>query len=125
MRLAWMLAATVALGGTGAKAAELEDFQVNSTRQLATLCGVTPTDTYYVDAIQFCYGFLTGAYQFHSAVVGPGGLKPLACPATVPSRDEFATYFVSWARSAPPEILAEPAVQGLARAAAARWPCPR
>lgn len=125
MRLAWMLAAGVALGSAGAEAATLDDFQVNSTRQLVALCSVTPSDTYYVDAIQFCYGFLSGAYQFHNAVVSHGGIKRLACPAKVPSREEFATYFAQWARSAPPEVMDEPAVEGLARAAAARWPCPR
>ena len=108
MRLAWVMAAAVALGGTGAKAASLEDFQVRSTSQLAALCGVVPADTYYVEAIQLCYGYLSGAAQFHNAVVGKGGLKPLACPTNEPSRSEFATYFANWAKNATPRCWRSP-----------------
>lgn len=126
MRSGWAMAAAVLALGGGVQAATLEDFQVRTTSQLAALCGASPDSAYYAEALQFCYGYLSGAAQFHNAVVGRGGLKPLACPTTEPSRSEFAQYFVSWARNtASPEQLAEPAVQGLARAAVARWPCPR
>ena len=83
-------------------------------------------DALYAEALQFCYGYISGAAQFHNALVGEGGLRPLACPTEEPTRREFAEYFVNWARTtATPEQLAEPAVQGMARAAVAKWPCPR
>jgi hypothetical protein len=118
--------AAFALASGGVQAADLQDFEVRSTAQLAALCGAGPSDELYVEAIQFCYGYLSGAAQFHNAVVGQGGLKPLACPTEEPNRSEFAQYFAGWARNtATPAQLAEPAVQGLARAAVAKWPCPR
>lgn len=126
MRHKLAAAAAIAFAWNGAQAAELEDFKVRSTAQLAALCGASPDNELYAEAIQFCYGYLSGAAQFHNAVVGQGGLKPLACPTGEPSRSEFARYFAGWARgTATPEQLAEPAVQGLARAAVAKWPCPR
>jgi hypothetical protein len=125
MRRTLLLSAmAAALAWGSADAADLQDFQVTSVTQLADLCGAAPDDELYVEAIQFCYGYISGAAQFHSAVVGRGGLKPVACPTRDATRSEFAQYFVSWARTtATSEQLAEPAVEGMARAAAARWPC--
>jgi hypothetical protein len=127
MRRKLLLSAmAAAFAWSGAGAADLQDFQVTSVTQLADLCGAAPDDPLYVEAIQFCYGYISGAAQFHTALVGRGGLKPIACPTRDATRSEFAGYFVSWARStATREELAEPAVQGMARAAAAKWPCPR
>ena len=127
MRRKLLLSAmAMALAWGSANAADLQDFEVTSVTQLADLCGAGPEDALYVEAIQFCYGYIAGAAQFHSAVVGKGGLKPIACPTRDATRSEFADYFVSWARTtATPEQRAEPAVQGMARAAAAKWPCPR
>ena len=127
MRRTLLLSAmAAALAWGSAEAADLQDFEVTSVTQLADLCGAAPDDALYVEAIQFCYGYISGAAQFHSAVVGKGGLKPIACPTRDATRSEFAEYFVSWVRTtATPEQLAEPAVQGMARAAAAKWPCPQ
>lgn len=126
MRSGFVAAAAMAFAWTGAQAAEPQDFQVRTVSQLARLCGAEPDTALYAEALQFCYGYISGAAQFHNALVGQGGLRPIACPTTEPTRSEFAQYFVNWARStATPEQLAEPAVQGMARAAVARWPCPR
>ena len=125
MRRTIMAAVAVVATWAGAEAAEVQDFQATTVNQLARICGVAPTDDLYVEAIQFCYGYISGAVQFHNALVGDGGIKPIACPAASATRQEFAEYFASWARTtATPEQLAEPAVQGMARAAAAKYPCP-
>lgn len=121
-----IILAAAALAAASAQAAEPQDFQVRTVSQLANLCGASPSDALYAEALQFCYGYISGAAQFHNALVGEGGLRPLACPTEEPTRREFAEYFVNWARTtATPEQLAEPAVQGMARAAVAKWPCPR
>ena len=98
---------------------------MTSVTQLADLCGATPDDALYVEAIQFCYGYISGAAQFHNAVVGKGGLKPVACPTRDATRSEFAGVLrLLGAEHGPrPSSCAEPAVQGMARAAAAQWPC--
>ena len=125
MRRTIMAAAAVAATWAGAEAAEPQDFQATTVDQLARICAASPADDLYVEAIQFCYGYISGAVQFHNALVGDGGIKPIACPTASATRQEFAEYFASWARTtATPEQLAEPAVQGMARAAAAKYPCP-
>lgn len=108
------------------QAAELENFRAGNVAELAALCGAQPDSSFYEEAMQFCYGYISGAAQFHTAVVAAGGLKPMACPTDDATRDQFARFFVSWARnSATPDQLREPPVEGMARAAAARWPCNR
>jgi hypothetical protein len=125
MRRTIMVAVAVVATWASAEAAEVQDFQATTVDQLARICGADPTDDLYVEAIQFCYGYISGAVQFHNALVGDGGIKPIACPTARATRQEFAEYFASWARTtATPEQLAEPAVQGMARAAAAKYPCP-
>jgi Rap1a immunity proteins len=119
-------AAGMLLLSTGGRAAELENFRAGTVADLAALCGASPASAYYEEAMQFCYGYISGAAQFHTAVVSAGALKPLACPAEDAMRDQFARFFVNWARtSATPDQLREPPVEGMARAAAARWPCNR
>lgn len=126
MRLRLVAAIATALTWSSAQAADLQDFQVVTVDQLARLCGADPTDDLYVEAIQFCYGYISGAVQFHNALVGEGGIRPIACPTPDATRSEFAQFFANWARTqATPEQLAEPAVQGMARAAVAKYPCPR
>jgi hypothetical protein len=125
MRRTIMVAVAVVATWASAEAAEVQDFQATTVDQLARICGADPTDDLYVEAIQFCYGYISGAVQFHNALVGDGGIKPTACPTAGATRQEFAEYFASWARTtATPEQLAEPAVQGVARAAVAKYPCP-
>jgi hypothetical protein len=124
MRRKILAAAAVAATWASAEAAEVQDFQATTVDQLARICGAEPSDDLYVEAIQFCYGYISGAVQFHNALVGDGGIRPIACPTASATRQEFAEYFASWARTtATAEQLAEPAVQGMARAAAAKYPC--
>ena len=126
MRLKLMATIAAALTWSSAEAAQLQDFEVATTNQLASLCGANPSDELYVEAIQFCYGYIEGAVQFHNAMVRAGTIrKPLACPPAGTTRDEFAQYFGTWARTqATPQQLAEPALEGATRAAAMRYPCP-
>jgi hypothetical protein len=126
MRLKLAAAVVAAYAWSSADAAELQDFQVNTVDQIARLCGASPSSDLYVEAIQFCYGYISGAVQFHNSIVGARGIQPIACPPASATREEFARYFANWAEStATPEQRAEPAIQGMARAAALRYPCPR
>jgi hypothetical protein len=119
-------AAGMLLLSSHGQAAELDNFRASTAADLAALCGASPDSAYYNEAMQFCYGYISGAAQFHTAVVSAGGLKPIACPTEDATREQFARFFVNWARtSATPDQLREPPVEGMARAAAARWPCAR
>jgi hypothetical protein len=124
MRTTMMMAAGLLCLSAAASAASLENFRANSTADIAALCGADPDSTFYAEAKQFCFGYISGAVQFHNAVVRTGAVEPIACPSAEATREQFASYFADWARTtATPAELAEPPVEGMARAAAARWPC--
>ena len=125
MRLKLAAAVVAASAWSSAHAADLQDFQVDTVDQLARLCGASPTTDLYVEAIQFCYGYISGAVQFHNSIVGARGISPIACPPATATREDFARYLADWAEnSATAEQRAEPAIQGAARVAALRYPCP-
>lgn len=125
MRLKVAAAIAAGLAWSSVEAAELQDFQVTSVDQIARLCGAGPSSNLYVEAIQFCYGYISGAVQFHASIVGARGIDPIACPPATATREEFARYFANWVENtATPAQRAEPAIQGMARAAALRYPCP-
>jgi hypothetical protein len=124
LKVAAVIAAGIAWSSV--EAAELQDFQVKTVDQIARLCGASPSSDLYVEAIQFCYGYISGAVQFHESIVGARGIKAIACPPATATREEFASYFANWAENtATPAQRSEPAVQGMARAAALRYPCAR
>ena len=124
MRTRTTIAAGLLCLSGAAAAAELENFRANSTADVAALCGADPQSELYAEAMQFCFGYISGAVQFHHAVVRAGSIRPIACPGAEATREQFASYFAGWARTtATPQELAEPPVEGMARAAAARWPC--
>jgi hypothetical protein len=71
----------------------------------------------------FCYGFLSGAGDYHRAINAGENPRPLFClPAKRPSRVETANSYVAWSR-AHPQHLDEAPVDNLIRFAVATWPC--
>jgi hypothetical protein len=57
-------------------AASEKDFEVQSTENLINLCTAAPDDPLYQQAINFCHGFLVGAYRYYEAAgSGPAGVK--------------------------------------------------
>ena len=64
-----------------------EDFEINATENLLNLCTASPGDPLYYQAVNFCHGFLVGAYHYHVAESngsrrGEAGLP--ARPAALP-----------------------------------------
>jgi hypothetical protein len=105
-----------------AMAVEPSNFNAGTTRGLVELCSDEPGDPLYVEAKQFCYGFLAGAAQFHRAMVQGERIEPLACPKDAVTREQLAGVFLDWAK-ANPQAMDEPPAESLERAAAGRWPC--
>jgi hypothetical protein len=126
--LAFAAAALPALAQMSPPAAGVTEaqFQARTTADLAALCGAGPQDPNRLAAVSVCHGFLIGAGQYHSAITRPGGrVAPVYCaPTPPPTLDQVTTGFVAWAR-ANPQHANESAVDGLARFAAATYPCPR
>ena len=101
----------------------VEDFDLRTAEDLVDLCAVRDGDPMVESARGFCYGFLTGAGNYHRAVTAGKDSQPLFClPEPKMSRAEAAHLFVSWGR-ANPRHLKEAPIDGLIRFAVATWPC--
>lgn len=102
-----------------------DNFQLRNAQDLADLCAVPDGDPMVEAARGFCYGFLSGAGEYHRAIhLGPRD-KPLICPPEPkPTRAEAAQGFVDWAR-ANPQYMKETAIDALFRFAMAKYPCPK
>ena len=106
-------------------AATVEDFDLRTAQDLVDLCAVPDNDPMVEAARGFCYGFLSGAGNYHRALNAGKNAHPLFClPKAKPrvSRAEAAAMFVDWGR-AHPQYLGEAPVDALVRFAVATWPC--
>jgi len=125
--LGFLLAIAVAMGGSSAARAALteDDFYIRNAGDLVDLCAVSADDHLAREAIHFCHGFVSGAWQYYRSVNTDGG--KLVCPSDPPpTRNQAVALFVTWAKA--PEHathLQEPAVDVLFRFLIETWPCPK
>ena len=62
-----------------------KDFEVQTTENIINLCTAAPGDPLYHQAVNFCHGFLVGAYRYYEAAgSGPAGLKLVCLPNSAP-----------------------------------------
>ncbi len=62
-----------------------KDFEVQTTENLINLCTAAPDDPLYHQAVNFCHGYLVGAYRYYEAAgSGPAGLKLVCLPNNAP-----------------------------------------
>lgn len=100
-----------------------QHFYVRTTGDLINLCSTPPNDPLHVAAVNFCEGFVVGAYQYHTLSVAVEGRPPLVCPPSPPpTRDENVLRFIEWGRSHD-AVLAKPPVAGMFEFLAERFPC--
>lgn len=100
-----------------------QDFDVNSTKDLVGLCSTQPTDPLYTAAVNFCEGFVVGAYQYYQVTAGAEGRAHLVClPNPMPTRNESVHRFVQWA-SNHQKVLATQPVEGLFEFLSQTYPC--
>jgi hypothetical protein len=79
-----------------------EDFQVDTTEQLIRLCSASPDDPLYNHAMNFCHGYLVGAYDYYEAAHAIGkGPKMVCFPDPPPSRNDAVNLFVEWVKAHP------------------------
>lgn len=110
-------------GSAPAGATTGDDFVIDSVKDLTRLCETPSSDPAYVAALQFCYGYMQGAYDYYLAErKGPDAKLFVCLPNPGPSRDEVARLFTPWVK-AHPEYDLEPAVEVLFRFGAEKWPC--
>jgi len=100
-----------------------QDFEVETTEDLVDLCTVSADDPLYHQAINFCHGYLVGAYHYYVAMSsGPKGIKFVCMPDPEPSRNEAISMFIEWAK-ANPQYWGETPVETEFRFLIEKWPC--
>ncbi|MEM6635329.1 MAG: Rap1a/Tai family immunity protein [Pseudomonadota bacterium] len=113
---------TATSGSVGAQSLDDSDAAAASARALIDMCAATGDSSDAIKARIFCHGFLTGTLQFHNALVSGGDFRPIACPSAGVTRAEAARALAEWG-SGRSDLEQISAVEGLARAAQAKWPC--
>ncbi len=106
-----------------ALAVEKADFQVQTTESLLDLCTASPGSDLYEEAINFCHGYLIGAYHYHKASKkGPNAKDQICEPDPAPTRNQTIDMFVAWAK-ANPRYHTELPVETEFRFLMETWPC--
>jgi len=100
----------------------VESFELNNARALVTACTVPADNVLHDTAKGLCLGYMTGAMQLYRAAAASPKVENRVCPGHEVSRAEMRDVFLEWA-AANPERLDEPAIDGLLRAAVAKFPC--
>ena len=120
--IVWLFAAVILLPGLAGAVSE-KDFEARTTENLMNLCTASPDEPLYHQAINFCHGYLVGAFHYHEATsMGPGGLKLVCTPEPRPSRNVTIDKLIEWAKSHP-QYWSEPPVETEFRFLMEHWPC--
>ena len=108
-------------GWTGAVSEK--DFELQTTQELLNLCTASPGDPLYQQAVNFCSGYLVGAYKYYEAAhSGPNAPKLVCLPNPPPSRSNALDMFIEWVK-ARPQYRKEPPVETEFRFLIEKWPC--
>ena len=120
--ICWLIAYSLMLPIIAGAVTE-KDFTAQTTEQIINLCTTSPDDPMYLQAINFCHGYLVGAYHYHEAAkAGPGGIELFCPPDPMPSRNQSIKMFIEWAKSHP-QYWNEPPVETEFRFLMEKWPC--
>jgi len=122
--IVWLFMIVFLLPGFAIAGAVTEkDFVVDTTQQLLNLCTASPDDPLYHQAVNFCHGYLVGAWDYYEAISsGPKGIKFVCPPNPMPSRNDAINEFIVWAK-AHPQHLSETPVEAEFRWLMEKWPC--
>ena len=101
-----------------------DDFQVETTGNLVSLCGATATDPLYTAAQNFCHGYAVATYRMSALQQAASRNKRrLFClPSPQPTRDQAIAAVTQWA-SARPKTLASTPSDGIVEYLVTQYPC--
>jgi len=119
MRL--LIAAFAFVIAGSALAVEKSNFQLKNAAGLVEICSVPAEDPLYVNAKEFCHGYLVGAFQYYDATEPPSN-RFVCAPNPRPSRTEVMQRFVGWAAEHPQYMQDRP-IDALFRFLAEAYPC--
>jgi hypothetical protein len=116
-------ATTLAALSMQAHAVTEDNFLVKTTGDMIALCSPAESDSMKTAAVNFCHGFVVGAYRVLAQQdEALGASKPFCPPATLPSRNEAIANFIQWAKSNP-SVNALPPTDGMLKFLMANYPC--
>ena len=100
-----------------------KDFEVQTTQNLINLCTTPVDDPLHNHAVNFCHGYLVGAYHYYEAIsLGPKGIQLVCLSDPLPSRNDTIVMFIEWVKTHP-QHLGETAVETQFRFLMEKWPC--
>ena len=100
-----------------------KDFEAETTQDIVNLCTASTDDPLYHQAVNFCHGYLVGAWDYYEAVSsGPKGIKFVCPPDPMPSRNDSFSKFIAWAK-AHPQHMGESPVETEFRFLMEKWSC--
>jgi hypothetical protein len=118
-----LLATAVLLQPAWAGSVSENDFEARTTEQILNLCTAAPGDPLYQAAVNFCHGYLVGAYKYYEAAhSGPDAPKFVCLSNPPPWRSSSIAMFVEWAK-ARPQYWKESPVETEFRFLMEKWPC--
>ena len=122
-KLFWLTLTALVFAPLLAGAVTTQDFEVKTTGNFLNLCSASSDDPYYTAAINFCQGYLVGAFHYYVAENTGPDKKPMICfPDPAPTRNEAIKMFIDWAK-AHPEYMNEKPVETEFRFLMTTWPC--
>jgi hypothetical protein len=117
-----LLAVALSLPGFAGAVSE-KDFEAKTTEAMIKLCTASPDDPLYHQAINFCHGYLVGAYHYYQAShSGPEALRLVCMPDPAPPRNKAIQMYIEWVE-AHPQYWGEPPVETEFRFLTEKWPC--
>ena len=117
-----LMTAVILLPGLAGAVSE-KDFEAKTTEEMIRLCTASPEHPLYHQAINFCHGYLVGAFHYHEATsMGPAGVKLVCPPDPRPSRNATIDKFIEWVQSHR-QYWSEPPVETEFRFLMEKWPC--
>jgi len=124
LALAALLAGLAAVSRGEAAPVNRDDFQVETTANLVSLCSAAATDPLYTAAQNFCHGFATATYRMITVQqAATRGKRQLFCmPTPQPTRDQAIAAFTQWASDRPKTLASSPS-DGIVEYLVTQYPC--
>lgn len=96
-------------------------FRLHTGANLVELCGLSPEDPLYSNAMEFCNGYLVGAFHYYDATA-PASNRFVCAPKQRPDLTAVMKSYVAWANENP-QSMNERSVDSLFRFLAGAYPC--
>jgi len=119
--VAWGFA-TTSVQAASSDAYGLDDYQLDSAKDLYDVCTVPPSNPDHAVAKAFCVGYFEGGIHLHDALAAADDFPKIACAPDTTTRKELVEVFVEFAK-ANPQYHNEPAMDAVFRAVVSKWPC--